>query len=201
MNRSLSRAWLGLVLFVPIGAFAQLAGPEFRVNTYTTNIQRAAAVAVDGSGNFVVVWSSQNEESAASGLGIFGQRYASSGSPVGGEFLVNSRTTNAQYAPSVASDSSGNFVVVWQGAGQDGNGYGVFGQRFNSAGTPAGAEFRVSSYTTLNQRAPAVAAAPSGDFVAVWESASGDGSSYGVFGQRYASSGSPLGSEFPINTF
>jgi hypothetical protein len=30
----------------------------------------------------------------------------------------------------VASDLSGDFVVVWQSAPQDGSGYGVFGQRY-----------------------------------------------------------------------
>ena len=33
----------------------------------------------------------------------------------------------------MASDSSGNFVVVWQSYTQDGSGYGVFGQRFAPA--------------------------------------------------------------------
>ncbi len=33
--------------------------------------------------------------------------------PAGTEFQVNTYTTDAQYAPAVASDSAGNFVVVW----------------------------------------------------------------------------------------
>ena len=35
---------------------------------------------------------------------------------VGSEFQVNTYTTNNQKLPSVASDSSGNFFVVWQSA-------------------------------------------------------------------------------------
>ena len=30
----------------------------------------------------------------------------------------------------MAADAAGNFVVVWQSDGQDGSGYGVFGQRY-----------------------------------------------------------------------
>ena len=41
----------------------------------------------------------------------------------------------------------------------------------------------------------------SGNFVVVWRSNGQDGSFYGIFGQRYASSGTPLGPEFPVNTY
>jgi len=40
-----------------------------------------------------------------------------------------------------------------------------------------------------------------GDFVVVWQSLSQDGSGYGVFGQRYASSGAPSGLEFRVNSY
>ena len=42
---------------------------------------------------------------------------------------------------------------------------------------------------------------PDGDFVVVWTSFTQDGSDYGVFGQRFAASGAPRGSEFRINTY
>jgi hypothetical protein len=51
------------------------------------------------------------------------------GEPLGPEFRVNTYTTYNQYVSSVAADSSGRFVVVWQSP-QDGSGYGIFGQRF-----------------------------------------------------------------------
>ena len=101
----------------------------------------------------------------------------------------------------MASDSSGNFVVVWESYYQDGSGFGVFGQRYASTGAPLGPEFRVNTHTTISQRYPAVASDSSGNFVVVWDSSSQDGSSYGVFGQRYASTGAPLGPEFRVNTY
>ena len=159
-------------------------GPEFRVNTFTTGNQVGPEVGTDGAGNFVVVWQSTLQD--GDGAGVFGQRYAASGAPTGGEFRVNSTTTSDQMRPVVALDSSGNFVVAWQSAGQDGSASGVFGQRFDAAGAPLGGEFRVNTFVTDEQNDPAVAAASAGQFVVVWSSSGQDGSNYGVFGQRYS---------------
>jgi len=180
-------------------AAAQLLGPEFQVNSYTTSYQEAPAVAAHGSGNFVVVWGSDGPD--GSSYGVFGQRFNPTGSPVGGEFQVNTYTTSHQNFPAVAAGSSGSFVVVWHSYGQDGSNLGVFGQRFNSVGAPVGSEFQANSYTTSYQWFPKVAADGSGNFVVVWWSSDQDGSSYGVFGQRFNSTGSPVGSEFRVNSY
>jgi hypothetical protein len=113
-------------------ALAQPVGPEFRVNTYTTNAQRNPRVALDSAGNFVVVWESWEQGGS---YGIFAQRYASTGAPLG-EFRVNTYTLEQEPwegYPSVASDPAGNFVVVWASKAQDGSDSGIFGQRFSAA--------------------------------------------------------------------
>jgi hypothetical protein len=172
-------------------------GPEFRVNTYTTGGQFLPAVASDASGNFVVVWSS-----GVPSYAVFAQRYASSGAPLGPEFRVNTYTTVGFAYPSIASDSAGNFVVVWMNDTQDGSSFGVFGQRYSNSGSPLGPEFRVNTYTTYGQSFPSVAVDIAGNFVVVWQSLGQDAfAGYGVFGQRYANSGSPLGPEFRVNTY
>jgi hypothetical protein len=173
-------------------------GPEFRVNTYTTNSQFIFSMASDSSGNFVVVWNSNGED--GSNYGVFGQRYASSGTPLGPEFRVNTYTTYAQMLPTVASDASGNFVVVWQSYGQDGLSNGVFGQRYANSGGPLGPEFRINTYTMSSEGNPSIAADASGNFVVAWDSYQ-DGSGFGVFGQRYSASGVPIGTEFRVNTY
>jgi hypothetical protein len=174
-------------------------GPEFRVNTYTTGGQLLSSVARHSLGNFIVVWVGYTQ--GGTDTDIFGQRYADSGTPIGPEFRVNAYTPTPQRNPSVAADPSGNFVVVWQTFLQDGEAYAVFGQRYASSGVPIGSEFRVNTYTTSDQALPAVAADSSGGFVVVWESWDQDGSERGIFGQRYASSGAPLGTEFRVNTY
>ena len=70
-----------------------------------------------------------------------------------------------------------------------------------SGQTPVGPNFRVNSYTTGIQSDPSIAVEPDGDFVIVWMSQGQDGSYYGAFGQRFAASGAPRGSEFQINTY
>jgi hypothetical protein len=172
-------------------------GPEFRVNTYTTSTQALPDVASGDAGDFVVVWSGQD----GSGLGVFGQRYAASGNPLGGEFPVNTYTTDHEYFPTVASSAAGGFVVVWMSDNQDGSGRGIFGRRYSASGSPLGGEFRVNTYTAGSQDSPSVTADSSGDFVVVWQSYSQDGSDVGVFAQRYADTGVPLGPEFRVNTF
>jgi hypothetical protein len=158
-------------------------GPEFRVSTFTNFTSGGPSVAMRPSGEFVATWTSLFED--GSGTGVFGQRFASSGAPVGAEFRVNTHTTGNQGGSRVALDGSGNFVVVWSSAGQDGSGTGVFGQRHEGSGVPLGPEFRVNTYTTDDQGGPAVAADPLGNFVVAWHSEQ-DGSGFGIFGQRYA---------------
>ena len=51
-------------------------------------------------------------------------------------------------------DADGDFVVAWQSDGQDGSGSGIYAQRYNAAGVAQGAEFRVNTFTTNNQRVP-----------------------------------------------
>jgi hypothetical protein len=174
-------------------------GGEFRVNSYTTNRQLGPVVSSGSSGSFTVVWTGEAQD--GSDFGIFGQRYDSGAVPQGAEFQVNAHTTGTQTWPSVSSSSSGGFVVVWQSYGQDGSDFGVFGQRYDSAGVPQGGEFRVNSYTTGGQILPMVASDAAGSFVVVWQGFGQDGDGYGIFGQRYDSVGAAQGGEFRVNTY
>ena len=175
-------------------------GPQFRVNTYATGVQRAPSVAGGVGPGFVVAWQSAGQD--GSGYGVFGQRVGTFATPIGGEFRVNSYTSLDQSLPRVAAAQFGDFVIVWQSLNQDGDATGIFAQRFSGGGGPLGGEFRVNSYTTAAQSRPAIAVRGNpGDFVVVWTSAGQDGSDDGVFAQRYSASGAPLGPEFQVNTY
>ena len=199
-TRTFLFAVLIALLLIPCPAIAQgnPLGPEFRVNTYTFNAQLGAAVATDPSGNFVVVWTSIQQQPGPAG-GVYGQRFAASGLPLGAEFRVNTSMSNvAWWSQAVATDSSGNFVVAWSSYDGDGSGKAIFGQRFASSGSPLGPEFRVNTLTAGDQYRPDVSADPSGNFVVVWQNGF-FGS--GVFGQRYSAAGAPLGSQFTVATY
>ena len=51
-----------------------------------------------------------------------------------GEFRINNFIPNAQSNARMSIDDSGNFVVVWQSAEQDGSNLGIFAKRFDAAG-------------------------------------------------------------------
>lgn len=173
-------------------------GGEFRVNTFTTGDQTAASIAMDADGDFVVSWMSFPQD--GSYLGIYAQRYNAAGVAQGGEFRVNTYTTNAQVVPSVAMDDDGNFVIAWGSFGQDGDNYGVYARRYNAAGAAQGTEFRVNSATDGAQSAPAVAMDDDGNFVIVWHSSHAT-DDYEIFARRYNAAGAAQGSEFSVNTF
>ncbi len=164
-------------------------GSEFQVNSYTTDRQRDASVAMDDDGNFVIVWASYNQDGDQEG--IYGQRYNASGIPQGTEFQVNSYTTNRQQSPDVAIDHEGDFVISWASRSQDGDRNGVFARRYRANGVPEGSEFLINTYTTYDQGRSSVAMDADGDFVIAWESTSQDGAFYGSAGIHAQRFGSP----------
>jgi len=94
----------------------------------------------------------------------------------------------------VRSAANGDFVVAWAGGRTTPD--LPRAQRFASDGSAVGSEFVVAS-------APAVYAAlavhPAGEFIVVWDGAD-DGDTGGIGGQRFASDGTPIGTEFIANT-
>lgn len=170
------------------------AGPEFKVNTRTINIQQAPAVAALAGGGFVVTWESWGQD--GSGIGIYGQRYSSNGARVGLEFRVNTTTAGDQNSPAVAGLGNGGFVVVW--TGNDSDGRGIFGQRFNSNGVRSGGQFPVNTITAEHQGNVSITAWGQNGFVVVWDSPD-NANSDGVHAQRFDAQGR-VGSEFLVNT-
>ena len=71
-----------------------------------------------------------------------------------------------------------------------------------AAQVPAGAEFRVNTYTTGKQGflTPVIGENARGEFVVAWFSADQGGANADVLAQRYDSAGAPRGGEFQVNT-
>ncbi len=130
---------------------------------------------------------------------------------LGPEFQANSYTTDYQLRPAACQAPGGDFVLVWSSTSQDGDGGGVFGQRYASDGTRAGSEFQVNSATTstinygvYSEQPPAICCDPNAGFVVVYPAFdyfNPPVGSRGIFGQRYDSAGTPLGTEFQANTY
>jgi hypothetical protein len=172
---------------------------EFQVNSFTPLDQYQHAVASDADGDFVVAWTSEDQD--GSELGVFAQRFSSAGVRQGGEFQANLYSNSDQFTPAVARDADGDFVIAWREASRDGGGTSVFAQRFNSSGARLGGEFQVNSYTSSNQDEPAVAMDDDGDFVIAWNSFGQDGNLRGIFARRFNAAGVAQASEFRVNSY
>jgi hypothetical protein len=172
-------------------------GPNFRVNDDLLGYinQRFPAIAMDGSGNFVITW----EDARDGNVDIYAQRYDSSGTPQGSNFKVNDDAgPSVQRYTAIAMDGSGNFVIAWEDErnGDD----DIYAQRYNSSATPLDSNFKVSDDAgAAIQWYPAIAIDGSGNFVVTWEDYRNIGSAPDIYAQRYNSSGNPLGSNFKVN--
>ena len=172
-------------------------GGEMLINTYTTGGQENPEVTVDGNGVFTVVWD-------CNGSGdIRGQRIGSNGSTVGTEFVVNTYTSGGpRDLPRIDASDAGAFVVAWSDNAVGGDSdASVQARRYDSSGAPLGNQFTVNlANTAFSQERPDVGVHPiSGDFVIAWESSeplANDDIRVG----RFASDGTPQGSELIANT-
>jgi hypothetical protein len=101
---------------------------EFPVNDVTPGNQGGAAIAMDADGAFVVTWSDGQNDGDS--YGIFARRFDATGAPQGGQFAVNTHTTSSQIRSGIAEGADGSFLIAWDSSGQDGDGAGMFAQRF-----------------------------------------------------------------------
>ena len=173
-------------------------GAEFQVNTYTYNTQSNPSTTALNDGGFVIAWTSYDQDGG--GYGIYAQRYESDGTINGDEFQVNTYTSNHQNNPSTTALNDGGFVITWHTYYNNGNSGGLYAQRFNSDSTTNGDEFQVNTYTTSYQKYPNITTLNDGGFIITWESNDQDGSDYGIYAQRFNSSGDTVGDEFKVNT-
>ena len=173
-------------------------GDAFRLNTTTWLRQSSPDLAALPDGGFVAVWESEQDVSAT---GIYGQRFDADGAKVGGEFQVNTYTDANQSEASVDVFDGGGFVVVWSSFGQDGDGWGVYGQRFDATGARAGGEFHVSQTTAENQAYAQVTVLAGGGFVVSWVSGNPSAGTSDVYARLYSATGVAQGNEFLLNTW
>ena len=129
-----------------------LGQDEFQVNNYTVGPQRQPSIIGLNDGGYFIAWESDGQDGDKNG--IYGQMYDNTGAVSGNEFQINTFTTRNQSSPSVTSMSDGGFMVAWHSNHQAHQSYEIFGQRFNSAGYPWGAEFQINTETLYGQFNP-----------------------------------------------
>jgi len=156
-------------------------GPSFRISSALAGHQSQSAVAAGSQGNVIVAWTDAASRPLlepgpdGSGSGVFARRYDAAGSPLGGEFRVNSFTPGDQHSPAVAVAASGQFLVVWvSDLWVSGTLQTIWGRRYDAAGTPLGDDFLLGTAgdveTTLS-----LAMRPDGVALVAWRSSHDSG--------------------------
>jgi len=179
------------------------SGTEFLVNTTTANAQSNPVITSLTGGGFVVTWSDASVSGGDTSFdAVRGQVFAADGTKSGAEFLVNTATSNFQNQASVASLTSGGFVVTWTDGSLtngDASGDAVHGQVFAADGTKSGDEFLVNTTTIGAQNLSSVTGLPDGGFVVTWSEASGSGDVRGQIFALEADAGAGVGA-VPVAT-
>jgi Tol biopolymer transport system component len=163
---------------------------EFALNQTLNDNQQLPAIASDGSGNFIAVWQSHNQD--GNGWGVYGRQYNASGTALGNEFLINQTTQGDQTNPAVACDAAGAFVVTWISNNE------VYARLFNANGTAATNEFVAVAVQPSGTSTPSVAMDGNGNFAVVSDESIDNNSA--ILLQRFTASGIASGSLLSVNT-
>ena len=120
---------------------------------------------------------------------------------LGAVAVVNTTLYNQQTFPKVSALAGGGYVIVWQSAGQDGQNFGVYAQRFDATGHAVGAETLVNTTTADSQIEPTVSGLAGGGYVVSWYTIVAEtGAGLGIYSQQFDASGARVGGEVAVNT-
>ena len=169
-------------------------GGNFMVNDGSTLAwQYGPEVAVDASGNFIIVWVDGRDGAA----NIYAQKFLSDGTPVGSNFRVNDDAGNEeQVNPTASFDSAGNFVISWADK-RNGN-WDIYAQLYTNSGVETGTNFIVNDdLADATQYWPCCLRHAEGSFIVAW--ADMRNGNYDIYYQRFTSDGTTIGSNTKVN--
>ncbi|MEN9361889.1 MAG: hypothetical protein RL095_3424, partial [Verrucomicrobiota bacterium] len=140
-------------------------------------------------GSLVIVWSSDHAGSSD----IYLQRFTPEGISLAEATRVNSYTSGTQNQASLCALVDGGYVISWTSVGQDSSEGGIYAQRFHADGSAYGSEFRVNTYTALEQSHPTLTAFADGGYLIAWQSYKQYNSNFSIYSQRYDKNSQPIG--------
>ncbi len=170
-------------------------GSNFKVNDdIGIGNQNNPSISTDGSGNFIIAWWDERNGNTD----IYTQRYTSDGTTIVSNFKVNDDQVSAyQFLPSISTDGSGNFIIVWQDSRDDINN-DIYAQRYSSNGIAIGSNFKVNNdQGSAGQFSPSISVDDHGNFIITWEDYRNDDGD--IYAQQYSSDGTALENNFKVN--
>jgi hypothetical protein len=187
-------------------------GSEFRVNSFTGERQTNAAVAMNASGDFVVVWNSATHLDETTG--VYAQRYAADGTARGSAIRVSNGDRDIFTLCGVAIAPDGDFVVVWPERGKTlpvatnvVPNY-IMAQRYTADGAVKGKPITIANSFFTSLRVPSVGISDAGSFVVAWDAdaqpgyltaTSSLGQLMGIYAGRYGAEGKAVGFGFQVD--
>jgi hypothetical protein len=113
---------------------------------------------------------------------------------------INSDDTRNQRAPDIAMANNGNWVAVWQDDSHGAAGtYQIYARGFDPNGCERFHDRTVNVGATGQQRRPAIAMRPNGDFVVVWEDDVNQNGRYQIKARGFRADGTQLFAQRTIN--
>ena len=100
----------------------------------------------------------------------------------------------------VTNLDDGGFVVAWESNNQDGDGYGIYAQRYDEYSNTVGEEFLVNTYTENDQTDIAMTALNNGSFIVTWLSQNQALNGQSLHAQMFDDSGNKAGDELLITS-
>jgi hypothetical protein len=173
-------------------------GEETKANTFTEGQRFYPQIAALLDGKFTICWVSKDQD--GSDWGVYFQIFSKTGEKEGNELRANSYVIGKQWGHSIASLMNGTFVITWWSEGQDGSGYGVYGQVFSSIGEKIGNEFRINTHTDGDQLHSQIITLSENGFVVCWLSWEVENANPEVYAQLFSISGEKVGPEFKVDT-
>ncbi|MCB4458358.1 calcium-binding protein [Leisingera sp. McT4-56] len=168
-------------------------GGNVQLNTGTEHTHYNPRIEVLNDGSWVVLWGEYHE-----GFGVYevnARLVSADGVPQGPPFQVNTLAAGAQGWPEATALNDGGFLVVWESYGADGSGYGIRAQRYDSNGSPSGAEYTVNTQTAGDQRFPMASVFEDGSMLVVWQRRTSDSDGNMTGSQSYGQVFGPDGTQ------
>ena len=148
--------------------FGNKIGGIVQVNDSITGGSRRPSITVRDNSSFIIAWEDANNNGWDD---IYMQMYDSSGTKIGNNRKINDDTfpENIQRDPSVSSDSTGRFIIVWADPRIDnGSLYSTWAQAFNPDGSLNGVNFEADTPFGVNKTNPKIRKRRDGYFIVGW---------------------------------
>lgn len=170
-----------------INATGSLVGSEITVS-FSSDDQSQPDVAIDDSGNFVIVWT-QNDANTGD-LDVQFKVYDSTGAQTVSGGVATSNGYDAS-RPRVAMSATGKWVVAFQTSAVEGN--DIYARLYDLTGLQVGKTIAVSASVLLDDTNPAIDCNDSGAFAISYEKGDTATNIYALYAKRFSSSGKLLG--------